>query len=74
MTYSYLEWIEQKSQEIAHLQHGLDYYDLPDDLQLEIDKEANDSYYNYYADPREAALELALETHRKAKEQVECLR
>jgi len=45
----YKDWIENRAHELAEERYNKDYYDLPENIQLEIYDRAEADYKDYYA-------------------------
>lgn len=57
----YKDWIENRAHELAEERYHKDYYDLPEDIQLEIYTRAETDYIDHYADQIDAAYDRAVE-------------
>jgi len=57
----YKDWIQNRAEELAEEQYDRDFYDLPDNLQIEVWNRAEADYHDHEADKIDAAYDRAIE-------------
>jgi len=55
------DWIQSRAEQLAEEQYGEDFYNLPDNLQIEIWNKAEADYHDREADRIDAAYDRVLE-------------
>ena len=61
----YKEWISEKAYELADEKYNKEFYDLSDELQMEVYNEAVEAYKDFLADQIDQLHELAKESRMK---------
>ena len=62
MATDYKEWISERAEELAYERYNKGYYDLPDNIQMELYTRAEADYTNQEADRIDAAYDRWLES------------